>query len=67
MLILSFLFQENYESMKNLVDNLKDNVNKVLQGGGQKYVERHVSRGKLLPRERINTLLDEGYLFDNIL
>jgi acetyl-CoA carboxylase carboxyltransferase component len=32
-------------------------------GGGPKYVERHRGRGKLLPRERIETLLDPGAAF----
>ena len=31
---------------------------KALAGGGGKYVERHHARGKLLPRERIELLLD---------
>ncbi|MFI6998227.1 acyl-CoA carboxylase subunit beta [Nocardia sp. NPDC050175] len=31
---------------------------KVIDGGGPKYVERHRQRGKLLPRERIQLLLD---------
>src|ERR1700722_12818899 len=31
---------------------------KVIDGGGRKYVERHRQRGKLLPRERIQLLLD---------
>ncbi|MFJ9556539.1 acyl-CoA carboxylase subunit beta [Nocardiopsis sp. NPDC101807] len=36
---------------------------KALAGGGEKYVERHRARGKLLPRERIELLLDEGSPF----
>src|SRR5918997_67332 len=32
-------------------------------GGGEKYVERHHSRGKLLPRERIELLVDPGSAF----
>ena len=31
---------------------------KAVAGGGEKYVERHHARGKLLPRERIELLLD---------
>ena len=36
---------------------------KAVAGGGEKYVERHHERGKLLPRERIELLIDEGSAF----
>jgi acyl-CoA carboxylase subunit beta len=36
---------------------------KAVDGGGQKYVDRHHQRGKLLPRERIELLVDEGSAF----
>jgi acetyl-CoA carboxylase carboxyltransferase component len=36
---------------------------KAVEGGGQKYVDRHHTRGKLLPRERIELLVDEGSAF----
>ncbi|MFJ2405534.1 acyl-CoA carboxylase subunit beta [Streptomyces xanthochromogenes] len=36
---------------------------KALAGGGEKYTERHRRRGKLLPRERIELLLDEDTPF----
>jgi acyl-CoA carboxylase subunit beta len=36
---------------------------KAVEGGGQKYVDRHHQRGKLLPRERIELLVDEGSAF----
>ena len=32
-------------------------------GGGEKYVDRHHARGKLMPRERIELLVDEGSAF----
>ena len=38
-------------------------VDKALMGGGQKYVDRHKARGKLLPRERIELLLDRDTPF----
>ena len=31
-------------------------------GGGERAQEKHASRGKMLPRERIRNLLDEGYV-----
>ncbi|KAL0133895.1 hypothetical protein PUN28_001086 [Cardiocondyla obscurior] len=49
--------------MKNLVERLKNTVEKIVEGGGQKAKDRHVSKGKLLPRERINTLLDTNSPF----
>ena len=36
---------------------------KAVLGGGEKYVDRHHERGKLLPRERIELLVDEGSAF----
>ncbi len=36
---------------------------KAVAGGGEKYVDRHRARGKLLPRERIELLIDEGSAF----
>lgn len=59
----SSIYQENYAQMKVLVDQLKITVDKIVDGGGQKERERHISRGKLLPRERINTLLDKNSPF----
>ncbi|XP_048249547.1 methylcrotonoyl-CoA carboxylase beta chain, mitochondrial-like [Haliotis rufescens] len=51
-------YQENYVRMKALVDELKQNVGRICEGGGVKARDRHTSRGKMLPRDRINTLLD---------
>ncbi|HET8961731.1 acyl-CoA carboxylase subunit beta [Nocardioides sp.] len=36
---------------------------KAVAGGGEKYVDRHHARGKLLPRERIELLVDPGSAF----
>ena len=36
---------------------------KAVAGGGAKYADRHHARGKLLPRERIELLVDEGSAF----
>src|SRR5688500_9389445 len=36
---------------------------KAAAGGGEKYVDRHHRRGKLLPRERIELLIDEASAF----
>lgn len=56
-------FQENYGRMKALVDKLKSTVDEIAKGGDEKSVQRHVSKGKLMVRDRIDTLLDPGSPF----
>ncbi len=56
-------FRANQDAMEAAVGDLRDKVAQIEQGGGPKYQERHLSRGKLLPRERINALIDEGSPF----
>ncbi len=56
-------FLANSESMQAAVDDLKATIEQIHLGGGVSNQERHKSRGKLLPRERINHLLDEGSPF----
>ena len=46
-----------------LAADLKERLEAVKQGGGGKYVERHRSRGKMLPRERIAEICDPGSPF----
>jgi 3-methylcrotonyl-CoA carboxylase beta subunit len=52
-------FAANRDAMQALVDELDGRIATVRQHGGERYTERHKSRGKLLARERINRLLDE--------
>ena len=56
-------FKENRAALQALVDDLRAKVEQVEQGGGAAARERHLSRGKLLPRERVRTLLDPGSPF----
>lgn len=56
-------YKENAREMASLVGDLRNFTSQVLKGGGQKAIERHTSRGKLLARERINLLLDKGSPF----
>jgi 3-methylcrotonyl-CoA carboxylase beta subunit len=42
------------------VDDLHERLREVRQGGGSSAVHRHRSRGKMLPRERIDLLVDPG-------
>ncbi|WP_371501970.1 acyl-CoA carboxylase subunit beta [Kitasatospora sp. NBC_00374] len=48
----------NRDAMLAKLADLDAEHAKALAGGGPKYVERHRSRGKLLPRERIELLVD---------
>nr|KAF6490168.1 methylcrotonoyl-CoA carboxylase 2 [Molossus molossus] len=59
----STLYQENYEQMKALVDQLHERAQKIKLGGSQKARELHISRGKLLARERVDGLVDPGSPF----
>jgi len=56
-------FSANAAAMKAKVDDLKSTLGAINQGGGLKARERHISRGKLLPRERVQRLLDPGSPF----
>ena len=56
-------FAENKAHMQSLVDDLRVKLDAVKQGGGEKSCARHVSRGKLLPRDRVAGLLDSGSPF----
>src|SRR5258708_15208750 len=49
--------------MQALVAELRDRTSQVAVGGGERAVERHRSRGKLLARERIDLLVDPGSAF----
>jgi 3-methylcrotonyl-CoA carboxylase beta subunit len=56
-------FEANQEAQRALVEELKERLATAALGGPAKSRERHVARGKLLPRERIDFLLDEGSPF----
>ena len=56
-------FIENSEVMQGLVDDLQAQVARVMQGGGERYQQRHQARGKLLVRDRIDALIDAGSPF----
>src|SRR5690606_29885894 len=49
--------------MQTIVDDLYAKAAQIKQGGGAKYQERHLARGKLLVRQRIEKLLDPGSPF----
>jgi len=56
-------FKANAERMRALVADLKEKVSLVTVGGDQAARDKHLARGKLLPRERVRRLLDPGSPF----
>lgn len=56
-------FQANAAAMQTLVDDLRARCAQIAQGGGEAARAKHVARGKLLPRERVQLLLDPGTPF----
>ncbi len=56
-------FVANRRHMEALVEDLRSQVARVALGGGERARERHAGRGKLLPRERVDALLDPGSAF----
>ena len=56
-------FQANAAAMQTIVDDLKAKLAVIAQGGSKSARAKHVARGKLLPRERVERLLDAGTPF----
>ncbi len=53
-------FRANAKEMAVLVEDLRSEVAKVVAGGGERSMKRHLDRGKLAPRERVRRLTDPG-------
>jgi len=56
-------YHTNASYMRALADELKQRVAIASEGGGDDARRKHTERGKLLPRDRISTLLDPGSPF----
>ncbi len=56
-------FANNLKSHQADLDRVQAAFETVLAGGGERSRERHLSRGKLLPRDRVTELLDPGSPF----
>jgi 3-methylcrotonyl-CoA carboxylase beta subunit len=56
-------FRASAAAMRALVADLEQKLATIAQGGGDAARQRHLGRGKLLPRERINTLIDPAAPF----
>jgi len=56
-------FRVNAAAMRGLVDDLRAKTAEIALGGDEASRQRHVGRGKLLPRERVRLLVDPGSPF----
>src|SRR6266508_171325 len=56
-------FQANGAAMRALVEDLRAKAGEVSQGAGQAARDKRVARGELLPRDRVDRLLDPGTPF----
>ncbi|KAF3395858.1 hypothetical protein F1880_006816 [Penicillium rolfsii] len=56
-------YRENSQQMQELLDRMSSLHAKIAQGGPQKARDKHVARGKMLPRDRVSALIDPGTSF----
>jgi 3-methylcrotonyl-CoA carboxylase beta subunit len=56
-------FKTNAAAIEAMVADLRDQVDVVRRGGGENARAKHLARGKLLPRDRVRTLIDPGSPF----
>jgi 3-methylcrotonyl-CoA carboxylase beta subunit len=56
-------FKDNTAHMRGLLDDLGEKAKAVERGGGKRSQDRHLARGKLLPRDRVRGLMDPGAPF----
>jgi 3-methylcrotonyl-CoA carboxylase beta subunit len=56
-------FQANKADMRILVSDLREKFSLMRQGGSESSRQRHLDRGKLLPRDRVDQLIDPGSPF----
>ena len=56
-------YRENAAHMQSLVDDLRRRLAAAAGGGGEDARAKHLARGKLLPRDRVEALLDPGSPF----
>ncbi|EEP78889.1 methylcrotonoyl-CoA carboxylase subunit beta [Uncinocarpus reesii 1704] len=56
-------FKQNAEQMNDLLAKMSELHAKIAKGGPQKAHEKHIARGKMLPRDRVTALVDPGTSF----
>jgi 3-methylcrotonyl-CoA carboxylase beta subunit len=59
----SVSFRQNVEAHTALVADLKEKLAEAARGGDERSRQRHVERGKLLPRDRVDSLVDPASPF----
>ncbi len=63
MINLQGMFKRNAEVNERLAAELRERLAEAAKGGPERSRQRHVERGKLLPRDRVDGLLDPGSRF----
>ena len=56
-------FEANKTAMQEKIAELTAALEKIAKGGPEAARQKHIGRGKLLPRERVECLLDPGTAF----
>ncbi|KAL4941581.1 hypothetical protein BDV06DRAFT_194108 [Aspergillus oleicola] len=56
-------FRENAQQMQEVLDQMNSLHSTIAQGGPQKAKDKHIARGKMLPRDRVSALIDPGTSF----
>ncbi|KAL2868520.1 putative 3-methylcrotonyl-CoA carboxylase, beta subunit (MccB) [Aspergillus lucknowensis] len=56
-------FRENAQQMQQMLDRMNSLHTTIAQGGPQKAKDKHIARGKMLPRDRVTALIDPGTSF----
>ncbi|HAW08473.1 MAG TPA: methylcrotonoyl-CoA carboxylase [Bacteroidetes bacterium] len=56
-------YKDNFENSQRLLSQLKERIARVKQGGTESARQKHLSRGKLLTRDRVQHLLDHDTPF----
>lgn len=56
-------YRENSQQMQELLDQMSSLHGKIAQGGPEKAREKHIARGKMLPRDRVSALIDPDTSF----
>ena len=56
-------YRTNTAAMATAIGSIQDAAQSIMQGGNHKAREKHLSRVKILPRERVDQLIDPGSPF----
>lgn len=56
-------YKRNFEAMEEIVKHWRETYQVIMQGGSEKARKKHTDRGKMLPRDRVNNLIDAGSPF----